>query len=740
MELQSISQVSKDYGISVRMIRYYEQVGLIESKRKEDYAYRVFDESNLIRLRQIIVLRKLRVPVKQIVSILNNSDAAQTVEIFRKNISQLDEEITALSTVKDILIRFVEEINEKADVRLKLLGDEDMFSVINSLSFSNNQIKEVKEDVSMDILNKANESLNKLEDKDVRIVYLPPMTVAAAYASGDGCEGRAGEMIKQFVEESGLLSIKPDARNFGFDCSEGATGVGEASHVYEMWVSVPEDMEIPEPLVRRTFNGGLYAAHVLRSWDFDDWRLLKEWVNASDKYDNDWNAPRWVSPETAAGQGFEETLNYYNYVQKDCDVQFMQLDLLFPIREKEIANEEEILIDICEINNQKDLSDVCNYMKAIVIPEIPEGFVIKDTFRYGLADTDLEAGIKAFRTFLYTLYDKLASGKDEIDIETAKNFNPDSVDGLVHTCSEGSIHKCFPVINDLAVILFIIGYRGKLEIKSDYKIIITGSDLLTPFDGKNEKYNSFIGIPNERKKELFSILLELGFIFEGVDFSKDIDFSKIKDISIKYEDNSYLPIGIKLIAEAQAKKKVAYYNLKEVFMRCDFYPLSDKNVKVKDLNLNLFLNPHTQKIREWVIDMDKYLIDNGCSVTFEINNFNSNIIFIYTSRRTNEKICKISIGIEGCKAFPYGRHFASENNILSYLPENMLGPLTDGKNRCTGCASKRPDLVDHNIRYTLNGTSYARCHGKGFGYSLDKADEREVIEKWVEMELEWSRE
>lgn len=267
MELQTISQVSKDYGISARMLRYYEQVGLIESKRKDDYAYRVYDEAAINRLRQIIVLRKLRVPVKQIIGILNNFDAAETVELFRQNINQLDEEITALSTVKSILTRFAAELQEKANISLNigLFGDEAVFSIINSLSFSNNYIQEAKENASMDELNKANEKLNKLEDKDVRIVYLPPMTVAAAYALGDGCEGKTGDMIKQFVKESGLLKIKPDARSFGFDCSQGATGIGESSHVYEMWVSVPDEMEVPAPLIKRSFSSGLYAAHVLRS-------------------------------------------------------------------------------------------------------------------------------------------------------------------------------------------------------------------------------------------------------------------------------------------------------------------------------------------------------------------------------------------------------------------------------------------------------------------------------------------
>ena len=336
MEFQTISQVSRDYGISTRMLRYYEQVGLIQSVRKDDYAYRVYDENAMSRLRQIIVLRKLRIPVKQIISILNNYDAAEAVEIFRQNISEIDGEITALSTVKAMLTRFVEEINEKADVKLKLLGDEAVFSVISSLSFSDNQINGAKENLSMEELNKANEELMKLEDKDVRIVYLPPMTIAAAYALGEGCEGKALDMISKFTKESGLLKIKPDARSFGFDCSQGAAGIGENSHVYEVWVSVPDNMEISAPLVRREFIGGLYAAHVLRAWDFQDWRRLKEWVNASDKYDNDWGSPRWKSPETVFGQGFEETLNFYNYIEKhNSEMSYLQLDLLFPIKEKE---------------------------------------------------------------------------------------------------------------------------------------------------------------------------------------------------------------------------------------------------------------------------------------------------------------------------------------------------------------------------------------------------------------------
>lgn len=329
MELQTISQVSKQFAISTRTLRYYEQIGLITSVKKEDFAYRTYDTEAITRLRQIVILRKLRIPLKQISEILQSTQVSVAIEAFESNLANIEDEIVALSTIRSVIKTFIEHLN-LGSTKFALPDDAGLLEIVDSLTISKINFKEEK---SMDELNKASQKLSKLEDKDVRIVYLPPMTVAAAYASGEGCEGKALDMINQFVKDSELLKIKPDARSFGFDCSKGATGIGEPSHVYEVWVSVPSDMEIPHPLIKRTFSGGLYAAHVLRSWDFEDWRLLAEWVNASDKYDNAWDSPRWVSPETSAGQGFEETLNFYNYTQNG-QMKDLQLDLLFPIKEK----------------------------------------------------------------------------------------------------------------------------------------------------------------------------------------------------------------------------------------------------------------------------------------------------------------------------------------------------------------------------------------------------------------------
>ena len=41
MENLTISQVSKQFDVTPRMLRHYEKLGLIETCHKEDYAYRM---------------------------------------------------------------------------------------------------------------------------------------------------------------------------------------------------------------------------------------------------------------------------------------------------------------------------------------------------------------------------------------------------------------------------------------------------------------------------------------------------------------------------------------------------------------------------------------------------------------------------------------------------------------------------------------------------------------------------
>lgn len=328
MELMTVSQVSRSLGISTRMLRYYEQAGLVESLRQEGYAYRIYDKKAVLRLKQILMLRRLRIPVRQIKAILQKEDAVAAIEIFRENIRNLNEEMTALSVVKEILNHFVEELSRTAELPLEkiLLKDDVLADSIESLGLISINFKE---DQTMEKLKKAEAGLSRIGD--VRIIYLPPSAVAAAHYVGNEPEIHVNEMLDRFVRETGLHRRKPDLRHYGFNHPNPTDATG--FHGYESWVTIPEDMEVPAPLVKKLFVGGIYAAHMISFGSFNEWDLLLNWVNSNEKYEF---AGDMADQEHMCGL-LEEHLNYISHVElANTEPEEFQLDLLVPVRERKI--------------------------------------------------------------------------------------------------------------------------------------------------------------------------------------------------------------------------------------------------------------------------------------------------------------------------------------------------------------------------------------------------------------------
>lgn len=322
MELHTISQLSEKFNISTRTLRYYEKLGLISSIRKEESAYRTYDEDTIMRIQQIIILRKLRIPLKQIGEILKSDSANVAIQVLENNLAEIDDELTSLSTIRDIIKIFIEKLNLGTD-KLMLPDDESILELVDSLTITKINFKEKK---TMEDLNQADAKLNKLIDKDVRIVYLPPSSIATYQYIGNDPEMHCRQVMDKFVLDTGLTKIKPDLRHFGFNApNPDETGY----HGYEMWVTIPDNMEVPEPIVKKNFEGGLYAAHMIPFGAFEEWDLLNQWVSDSDKYEYTGN---WDN--SIMFGWLEEHLNYVNHVHlPNSEPPELQLDLLIPIKE-----------------------------------------------------------------------------------------------------------------------------------------------------------------------------------------------------------------------------------------------------------------------------------------------------------------------------------------------------------------------------------------------------------------------
>lgn len=324
MELQSISIVSKHFNISVRTLRYYEEIGLITSEKKNESSYRFYSQDTIKRIQQIVILRKLRIPLKQIAEILQDEDAKLAIEVFQQNLYEIDDEITALSTIKDVIESFVERLSSK-NAKLQLLDDKNLLEIVDSLTISKINFKEGK---TMEELNKANDRLSKLTDRDIRYIYLPPMTIAAYYCKDHSTSDIADEVLKTLAAQ--LILQKPDLRRFNFLTHKTDT---KAEDGFELWLTIPEDMEVPQPLIKRQFNGGLYASYTIPCGAYDEWVLLKDWVHKQSDIKTDWTC-RSTRDTTNQEWVLEEVLNYHGIVTGN-HIGQQQVDLLLPIKEEE---------------------------------------------------------------------------------------------------------------------------------------------------------------------------------------------------------------------------------------------------------------------------------------------------------------------------------------------------------------------------------------------------------------------
>ncbi|MGI5885669.1 MAG: effector binding domain-containing protein [Candidatus Spyradocola sp.] len=307
----TISEVSRAFSVSTRTLRYYEEMGLIRSHRREDYAYRVYDEADVRRLEQIVFLRSLRVPLKSIAVLLDSRDAAQAVEALRRRIQEMEGEMRSLRAARDALRRLESMVLEQGEN-----WPEGLAALLPA-----SPPEKTEEERPMTEIPKLH---------DVRILTLPRMTVAAAHALCAQPEAAAGEMMADFVRESDLARRKPDARLFGFNHPNPSED--RPVYGYEFQVTIPDDMEVPPPLVRKVMPGGLYAAHAIMMGDFHEWGYLLHWVQESDRYEARWAA----EGDEVMGGLLEEHLNYLtNWPENESE---RQLDLLFPIRSRTEGN------------------------------------------------------------------------------------------------------------------------------------------------------------------------------------------------------------------------------------------------------------------------------------------------------------------------------------------------------------------------------------------------------------------
>lgn len=128
--MRTVKEVSRITGVSVRTLHYYDAIGLLKPTKVTEAGYRMYDDTALSRLQNILLFRELQFPLKEIKVILDSHGFSQE-EAIAQQIKLLELQYKHIGE----LISFAREIQTKG-VR-----------TMNFEVFNTNEIEQYKEEV-----------------------------------------------------------------------------------------------------------------------------------------------------------------------------------------------------------------------------------------------------------------------------------------------------------------------------------------------------------------------------------------------------------------------------------------------------------------------------------------------------------------------------------------------------------------------------------------------------------------
>jgi DNA-binding transcriptional MerR regulator len=241
-QLVKITDLSTMLELSSRSLRYYEQVGLIKSVRPAFEKYRFFDAENIERLKQIIVLRKMQIPVKDIIRIYGSSDMSVVVETFVNRIRSIEDEIDALAELKRIVSDFLQTMLDNGITKISAIPIlyEEM----------DKQVALMRERKPTSFAELENLSDKLVKPLDMSIVDLEPCRVLTSFRK-PGTKESDFSGFSRYIQMNGLSQASSGShRQFEFQTEAGDV----------MMVRVPEEFVNDSGYLDYTFAGGLFAA------------------------------------------------------------------------------------------------------------------------------------------------------------------------------------------------------------------------------------------------------------------------------------------------------------------------------------------------------------------------------------------------------------------------------------------------------------------------------------------------
>ncbi len=158
-----INQLAQKYQISIRTIRYYEEIGLLHSSR-DAANIREFNPLQIERLELILFFKNLGLKLYQIKNILKNLDINVIESLFQKRMSDISHQINRLNNEKQILITVLTMLNSKdhSKINVKEFIKEQIYFQKNNerMLYMNNYKNNIIIEIGENLIPLANKQVN----------------------------------------------------------------------------------------------------------------------------------------------------------------------------------------------------------------------------------------------------------------------------------------------------------------------------------------------------------------------------------------------------------------------------------------------------------------------------------------------------------------------------------------------------------------------------------------------------
>ncbi|MCM3702305.1 MerR family transcriptional regulator [Paenibacillus macerans] len=129
-----VGDLAKLAGLTVRTLRYYDQIGLFSPSGQTESGHRLYNESDLSRLQQILSLKELGLSLEEVKSVLNDEQISP-LEIVNLQMARIKEQIKQQQMLLDQLYHVSKSMQGKAP-----LAVEDFTELLQAMKKSHEKL------------------------------------------------------------------------------------------------------------------------------------------------------------------------------------------------------------------------------------------------------------------------------------------------------------------------------------------------------------------------------------------------------------------------------------------------------------------------------------------------------------------------------------------------------------------------------------------------------------------------